>query len=151
MAHQRPKGPARKLSAEHYAGLVARGEVGPKDRYGNPISKDDLVEYRSILAGVAEPFWQVTDIKPVLDRHLPSGMVKLEIKSTAYVTVPVNQPQHQFLIIGHVDHDEAGKGTAELRATDEPAPPPPSGITLTDSDSDSDTGGGSHGPATSPK
>lgn len=107
MAHQ-PKGPPQKMSAQEYARLVNQGALHVTDRYGHAIGKDSLVEYRSTLAGMAEPFWQVTDVRPVMDPRLP-GHIKLELKSTTYLTLPIGVRHQALFLIGSVQRDETGK------------------------------------------
>jgi hypothetical protein len=136
MSH-RPNGPAQKLSAQEFARLVTQGVMHVSDRYGHAIGKDSLVELRASLMGQADPFWQVTDVKPVMDPRLPAGHIKLELKSTTYLVLPVGVRTQALFLIGSVQRDETGKELppAAVLQDDVPAPPPPeqpTGIELTD-------------------
>jgi hypothetical protein len=99
-----------KLSMPDFARQVADGLLTVRDRINRPVKKGDLVAYHNEV----DVFFTVTDLVPVMDPRLP-GMVRLRLEAMIPLSLPVNRPTMQVLLVG----------TAEEARQKAGEPPPP--------------------------
>jgi hypothetical protein len=131
------KGPPQKMSAPEYARLVSQGNLAARDRFGMPLARGQLVEYRPELLGMAALIFQVMDVTPVMDPKLP-GMVRVSLQGMANLTLQVNVACHALRYHGEahvptpseVPQPEAVGGNGKGLLDDHPKPSSP--IVLTD-------------------
>lgn len=69
------------------------------DRMNNPIEVGDIVAYDAPLI----PFFQVVDIKPIMDPNAPRGAVHIVLAATFPVQLMAGRPTANVIVVGVVE------------------------------------------------
>jgi hypothetical protein len=93
------------MSAPEYARLVNQGNLAARDRFGVPIARGQLVEYRPEILGMGALIWQVMDVTPIMDPRLP-GMIRVTLEGKAHLSLQVNVACHALRYHGEAQIPE---------------------------------------------
>lgn len=93
------------------------GQLYPRDRFGNKISKDDLCLWDMRQLAVV----QVIDVGlPEAEKGLPPTMITLTLALTVPYAIDVQAPANELIKVGSVQ----GEGHATIAGPTIPVPPP---------------------------
>jgi hypothetical protein len=84
----------------------------PRDRMGQAIRPGALV----VVDLHPQPVWEVAAVQPILDPRLPAGLAQVTLQAVVPLTVGLQQPNLNLIVIGQVSQPEGEASQGEAPA-----------------------------------